>query len=419
MELIASQVSIALENARLFDNLKRAYEKLKEAQAQLVQSEKLKALGEMASGVAHDFNNVLGAILGRAQLMQTKTENPDLLRSLKFIELAATDGAQTVRRVQDFTRTRTERNFQSVDINQLIESSLDMTRHKWKNELVERGVVVEVETDLKKPSPPLKGNASELKEVFTNLIINALEAMPKGGHLRISTSQDEHLGIIEVSDTGTGMPEEVQSKIFDPFFTTKGSQGTGLGLSVAYGIITRHNGTIVVRSEPQEGSTFTIKLPKVKETCESEEPEVVADIANATAKILLIDDEAPILQLISEILEEKGHKTVCAHSGSEGIQRAQQEEFDIVVTDLVMPDLSGWQVAQAIKKNRAKTVVILATGWGTQLDRDRLFRSDIDLLLPKPSKLDDVLRVVKEALILKMKRGETERAAFSQTPSPP
>jgi len=190
-------------------------------------------------------------------------------------------------------------------------------------------------------------------------------------------------------------------------------------LSVAYGIITRHNGTIVVRSEPQEGSTFTIKLPKVKEICGSEEPEAVADIANASAKILLIDDEAPILQLISEILEENGHKTVCAHSGSEGIQKAEQEEFDIVVTDLVMPDLSGWQVAQAIKKNRAKTVVILATGWGTQLDRDRLFRSDIDLLLPKPSKLDDVLRVVKEALILKMKRGETERAAFSQTPSPP
>lgn len=418
IELIASQVSIALENARLFDNLKQAYDKLKETQAQLVQSEKLKALGEMASGVAHDFNNVLGAILGRAQLVQTKTEDPELLRSLKFIELAATDGAETVKRIQDFTRTRTERDFQTVDINQLIESALDMTRHKWKNEMVERGCVVEVETDLQEPPPLVKGNPAELKEVLTNLIINALEAMPKGGLLKVSTSQEENFGIIEVSDTGMGMPTEVKNKIFDPFFTTKGPKGTGLGLSVTYGIITRHNGMMEVRSQPQKGSKFTIKLPKEKVTSESEMKGTVAEIPNASARILLIDDEAAILELTSEILDGSGHKTVCAHSGKEGIQRSKEEEFDIVITDLVMPDLSGWQVAQAIKKNRANTVVILATGWGTQLDRDRLSRSDIDLLLSKPSKLDDVLQVVREALVLKMKREETEKTASSEAPRP-
>jgi len=417
-ELIASQVSIALKNARLFDDLKQAYEKLKETQAQLVQSEKLKALGEMASGVAHDFNNILGAILGRAQLIQTKTEDPELLRSLKFIELAATDGAQTVKRIQDFTRTRTERDFQKIDLNRLIESSLDMTRHKWKNEMVERGGVVEVETDLQKPSPLVKGNPAELKEVLTNLIINALEAMPKGGRLKVSTSQEEDFGIIEISDTGVGIPEEVKGKIFDPFFTTKGPEGTGLGLSVTYGIIIRHNGTIEVRSQPQKGSKFTIKLPKEKVTSESEMKETVVEIPDASAKILLIDDEAAILQLTSEILEGNGHKTVCAHSGKEGIQRSKEEEFDIVITDLVMPDLSGWQVAQAIKKNRANTVVILATGWGTQLDRDKLSRSDIDLLLSKPSKLDDVLQVVREALVLKVKREETEKTATSEAPRP-
>ncbi|TET67070.1 MAG: GAF domain-containing protein, partial [Candidatus Zixiibacteriota bacterium] len=418
IELIASQVSIALENARLFDNLKEAYDKLKETQAQLVQSEKLKALGEMASGVAHDFNNVLGAILGRAQLTQTKTEDPELLRSLKFIELAATDGAETVKRIQDFTRTRTERDFQTVDINRLIESALDMTRHKWKNEMVERGGVVEVETDLQEPSPLVKGNPAELKEVLTNLIINALEAMPKGGRLKVSTSQEEDFGIVEISDTGVGMAEAVKNRIFDPFFTTKGPEGTGLGLSVTYGIITRHNGTIEVRSQPQKGSKFTIKLPKEKVTSESEMKETVVEIPNASAKILLIDDEAAILELTSEILEGNGHKTVCAHSGKEGIQKSKEEEFDIVITDLVMPDLSGWQVAQAIKKNRANTVVILATGWGTQLDRDRLSRSDIDLLLSKPSKLDDVLQVVREALVLKMKREETEKTASSEAPRP-
>jgi len=418
IELIASQVSIALENARLFDNLKQAYEKLKETQAQLVQSEKLKALGEMASGVAHDFNNVLGAILGRAQLTQTKTEDPELLRSLKFIELAATDGAQTVKRIQDFTRTRTERDFQTVDINRLIESALDMTRHKWKNEIVERGGVVEVETDLQEPSPLVRGNPAELKEVLTNLIINALEAMPEGGRLKVSTFQEEDFGIVEVCDTGVGMAEAVKNRIFDPFFTTKGPEGTGLGLSVTYGIITRHNGMIDVVSEPQRGSRFTIKLPRDKQTPESERQETLAQISDRSAKILLIDDEAPILQLTSEILEENGHKTVCAHSGTEGIQKSEEEKFDIVITDLVMPDLSGWQVAQTIKKNSANTVVILATGWGTQLDRDKLSRSDIDLVLPKPSKLDDVLQVVKEALVLKTKRRQTERAVSSKASTP-
>ena len=418
IELIASQVSIALENARLFDNLKQAYEKLKETQAQLVQSEKLKALGEMASGVAHDFNNVLGAILGRAQLTQTKTEDPELLRSLKFIELAATDGAQTVKRIQDFTRTRTERDFQTVDINRLIESALDMTRHKWKNEIVERGGVVEVETDLQEPSPLVRGNPAELKEVLTNLIINALEAMPEGGRLKVSTFQEEDFGIVEVCDTGVGMAEAVKNRIFDPFFTTKGPEGTGLGLSVTYGIITRHNGMIDVASEPQRGSRFTIKLPRDKQTPESEREETLDQVSDRSAKILLIDDEAPILQLTSEILEENGHKTVCAHSGTEGIQKSEEEKFDIVITDLVMPDLSGWQVAQTIKKNSANTVVILATGWGTQLDRDKLSRSDIDLVLPKPSKLDDVLQVVKEALVLKTKRRQTERAVSSKASTP-
>jgi GAF domain-containing protein/CheY-like chemotaxis protein len=418
IELIASQVSIALENARLFDNLKQAYEKLKETQAQLVQSEKLKALGEMASGVAHDFNNVLGAILGRAQLIQTKTEDPELLRSLKFIELAATDGAQTVKRIQNFTRTRTERDFQTVDINRLIESALDMTRHKWKNEVVEGGGAVEVETDLQEPSLFVKGNPAELKEVLTNLVINALEAMPKGGRLKVSSSQEEDFGIVEVCDTGVGMAEAVKNKIFDPFFTTKGPEGTGLGLSVTYGIITRHNGTIEVESLPEKGSKFTIKLPKQKVTSESERQETVVEIPTVSARILLVDDEAAILQLTSEILEENGHKTVCAHSGNEGIQRVEEEEFDIVITDLVMPDVSGWQVAEAVKKNHANTVVVLATGWGTQLDCDKLSGSDIDLVLSKPAKVDDVLRVAKEALILKAKRQKTERADSSEACTP-
>jgi signal transduction histidine kinase/ActR/RegA family two-component response regulator len=418
MELVASQVSIALENARLFDNLKQAYDKLKQTQAQLVQSEKLKALGEMASGVAHDFNNVLGAILGRAQLLQTKTKDPELVRSLKFIEVAATDGAQTVRRIQDFTRTRTERNFRAVDMNQLIESSLDMTKHKWKNEMVERGVMLEVQTDFVKPPPPLMGNPVELKEVLTNLIINAIEAMPNGGLLKISSSEDENFGIVEVSDTGVGMSEEVQRKIFDPFFTTKGPKGTGLGLSVTYGIVTRHYGAITVRSEPTGGTKFTIKLPKEKEVREPEGRKTLAAVSDRHAKVLLIDDEQAILQLTSEILQENGHRTSCAHSGKQGIEMMKQEDFDIVITDLVMPDLSGWQVAQAIKEVNANTVIILATGWGTQLDRDKLSMSDIDLLLPKPSKLNDILRTVSEALLLKMKRDGRGDQASPEATSP-
>jgi signal transduction histidine kinase len=236
----------------------------------LIQSEKLRALGNLASGVAHDFNNILAAILGRTQLLLRKVQDPDLLKWLKVIEQLANDGAETVERLQKFARihrARSEKDFQKLDINEMVQEVIDVTRPKWKDEAELKGIKIEIEADLERLSKPT-GNASEIKEVLTNLIFNSIEALPEGGKIAVKTWMDGEDVQISVSDNGLGMIEEVKKKVFEPFFTTKRDRNNGLGLSVAYGIITRHNGEITVESQPGEGTTFTIKLPTKQEKLE-------------------------------------------------------------------------------------------------------------------------------------------------------
>lgn len=243
----------------------------KEMEARLFRSEKLKALGELAGGVAHDFNNVLAAILGRAQLLNKILESPvkserrksvrDLKKSLAIIEKAALDGAETVRRIQEFSRERDDdKYFTKVDLNKIADDALEFTKVRWKTTSESKGIKIKIQ---KKTSslPPIEGSASELREVLINLINNAIDAMPQGGHINIKTIKEKRHVFISVEDTGIGIPEVIRDRIFDPFFTTKGPQSNGLGMSVSHGIIDRHGGTIKVESVEGKGTTFTIKLP--------------------------------------------------------------------------------------------------------------------------------------------------------------
>ena len=232
----------------------------KKMEEQLFQAEKLRALGEMASGVAHDFNNALAIILGNTQLLLYTTQDQDLKESLHTIEKVARDSAQTVRRLQDFTRKKVHKEFYQLDVNAIIRDAIEITRPKWKDEVQGRGASIEVVSDLGEV-PWVDGNASELREVVTNLIFNAVEAMPKGGKIEVKTFQKKGGGCIRITDTGIGMVEEVRKKIFDPFFTTKPFSNTGLGLSMSYGIIEQHGGTIEAESKVGIGTTFTITLP--------------------------------------------------------------------------------------------------------------------------------------------------------------
>jgi PAS domain S-box-containing protein len=387
-------------------------EKMKQ---QLIQSDKLKSLGELSGGVAHDFNNVLAAILGRVQLLEMqcrhlfkKQENRKSILALKagleVIERATTDGAETVRRIQEFSRRRSDdKEYLPVDTNELIDNALEFTRMRWKDKAESKGIKYHIEKEFSS-LPPVTGRSSELREVFTNLINNALDVMPEGGRIKIKTFTDNNLCIIKIEDTGIGIPKDKANRIFDPFFTTKGPQSTGLGLSVSYGIINRHRGTIKVDSIEGQGTIFTIQLPFANKICKqpiSKEKCTPKPQKQRKARILIIDDEADVCELLRDILTDGGHEVETASDGSTGIKLFKEKEFDLVFTDLGMPGISGWQVAEKIKSINKSVPVTLITGWNVDLKQSEIKENGVDLIAYKPFEVKQVFKLVQEGMILK------------------
>jgi PAS domain S-box-containing protein len=380
----------------------------KELHEQLVQHEKLRALGELASGVAHDFNNILGIILGRAQLLQQGTGDERALRGLRTIERAAMDGGETVRRIQDFARSRTERDFVDIDVKTLLEEVVEITRTRWRDQAEARNVRIGVELDLR-PVDNVKGNGSELREVYTNLIFNAVDAMPAGGTIFISSRMDGGDAVVTLRDTGRGMDDSVRARIFDPFFTTKGAKGMGLGMSVAYGIIERHGGRITLESAPGKGAAFTIRLPAAEPEPVSSADERPAAV-DMSARILVIDDEGEILALMSDILDAGGYTAETAGSGPEGLAKLADRPFDLLFCDLGMREMSGWEVVSAVRAQDAAIGVVLLTGWGATLSEERVAEYGIDAVLNKPFEMRRILETVADVLATRRERiGETAR----------
>lgn len=389
--------------------------KKKEMEAKLLRSEKLKALGELAGGVAHDFNNVLAAIMGRAQLLRMNSETlmgkqgqeksiESLRKGLDIIEKAARDGAETVRRIQEFSRKRSpDKYLMSVDVNEIIDHALEITKVRWENEADAKGIRVDVQKMLSS-LPLIAGSTSELREVFTNLINNAIDAMPKGGKLTIKTfEQDGHVAV-KVEDTGIGIPETIRNNIFDPFFTTKGPQSAGLGLSVSYGIINRHGGSIKVDTVEDQGTCVAIMFPELKKAnAKAGQWKKTKRISGKQkkSKILVIEDEKGVRLLLEDILSDVGHEVETASNGSQGLKMFKEDCFDLVFTDLGMPGMSGWQVAKEIKKISEKTPVALITGWEVQLNDSELKKSGVDLVINKPFRVEQVLRLVQDGMVLR------------------
>jgi signal transduction histidine kinase/CheY-like chemotaxis protein len=393
--LFADQCSTALANARIFDQLRSAYDELRETQVQLVQSEKLNALGEMAAGVAHDFNNILAAILGRTQLLLRDAKDPVVVRQLKVVEQAARDGAQAVRRVQEFTRIRHDEGFTTLDLNAVLADVIELTRVAWETGAKARGVTVRVRREFA-ARRTIAGNASELREVMTNLILNAVDAMPHGGDLQVASEDRDGEVVVRVRDTGIGMDAQTSGRVFDPFFTTKTGKGTGLGLSVAYGIVTRHRGTISVMSAPQAGSEFVLRFPGIEGAHPASPDDSPTDPVPAL-RVLVVDDEEPVVTVLLEALRALGMDVTAAIGGRQGLDRFDELRPEIVFSDLGMPDLNGWDLALAIKSRRPETQVVLVTGWGTQIEPGSARARGVDFIMPKPFGLDDVERVVARA----------------------
>ncbi len=411
LEAVSYHVGVALKNAQLFTRLQESYTQLDEAQDGLVRSEKLRALGEMASGVAHDFNNVLGAILGRAQLLKLAIGegDPDKVAELEIIEQAAQDGAATVRRLQDFTRVRTDHGFRPVALPQVIEDCLSLTRGRWRDEAGRAGIAYEV-VHTPGDVPDVAGEASELREVLTNLILNALDAMPEGGSLRLTTDRTASGEVrLTVADTGAGMDDEVRVRIFDPFFTTKGVRGVGLGLSVVYGIVQRHGGRIEVTSAPGRGTAMHVILPAadgavVAVAVPAAAPRTKASefVTGPALRIFVVDDEPGVRTLLADLLRVAGHAAEAFASGRElmaALEATASDSaappVDLILTDLGMPEMSGWEVASAVRGRPDAPPVVLVTGWGIQLDDQLLAESGVTDVIAKPFTLEDVLEVVR------------------------
>jgi signal transduction histidine kinase len=368
--------------------LRAALSAVDESQRRVVQGERLRALGEMAGGVAHDFNNVLAAILGRVRLVLDGTHDPEPRRHLEVIEKVAVDAVRTVRRIQEFSRLRRARPFQPVDLSQIVNEVVEITQPRWRDEAQARGIAYDIRVETP-PVLPVAGDPSELREALTNIVLNALDAMPAGGRIELTTGGDESGTHAVIADTGPGMSESVRQRVFDPFFTTKAEKGTGLGLSVTYGIVTRHGGRIDLWSEPGRGSTFTVWLPVAGQAPDPPAAEPPAGLP-LHARILLIDDDGEVRETLVEMLTGLGQTVTACADGAAGLACFRDQPFDLVLTDLGMPGHSGWDVAKLVKQRRPDVPVLLITGWADQIARADVAARDVDGLLAKPFTRDEL-----------------------------
>jgi PAS domain S-box-containing protein len=367
----------------------------KQERQRAAQADKLRALGQLASGVAHDFNNALTAILGRAQLMRRQMQDESLVHNLDVIQTAAEDAAATVRRIQTFARQSPAKEFELLDVSSLLRDAIEITRTRWENEARLRGLRYEVELQASCPYYVL-GSASELREVFVNLIVNAVDAMPLGGHLSISCERLNENICLRFTDTGLGMTEDVRERIFEPFYTTKGAHGTGLGLAVSYGIIERHQGQISVESEVGQGAIFKIELPAAAMVIAPEsKPQPVAEAASL--RVLVIDDEAFVRDTLADMLLMLGHRVTAVDGGRMALAMLATEEFDLVFTDLSMPEMDGWEVAREIRRRFGSELsVILVTGHGAGVAVAPDDKYLVNGIIGKPFDFDQVTEIIAQ-----------------------
>jgi len=405
---VSEHVALATHQAQLYQALQRAYDDLRQTQQAVLQQERLLALGKMASGIAHDINNAISPIgIYTDMLLAHAPEiSPQTRGQLEIIQRAIEDVSHTVARMREFYRAREpEQTLAPVDLNRLVLQVLDLTRARWSDMAQGRGVVIEPRLDLAPQLPTVLGVESELRDALTNLIFNAVDAMPAGGTLLLRTRtiapQGEPPAVrtiqVQVQDTGVGMDEEIRRRCLEPFFTTKGERGTGLGLAMVYGTLQRHEAVIEIQSAPGQGTTVTLTFP-VTTAPEHHEKTVEAVAEAPSRRILLVDDDPLVLEALRVIVEADGHDVVAAEGGQAGIDTflaglAAGVPYHIVITDLGMPHVDGRKVANAVKASSPQTRVILLTGWGQRLLDDGDIPPNVDGVLSKPPRIRELRQI--------------------------
>jgi PAS domain S-box-containing protein len=394
---LSEHLALALHQAELYGALQRAYEDLRQTQQSVMQQERLRALGQMASGVAHDINNALApaALYTQSLLERDSSLSHEAKGYLVVIQRAIEDVANTVARMKEFYRRREPQlAHTSVDLNRVLEQVIELTRPRWSAMPQERGIVIRTQIIPAADLPAIVGAASEIRDALTNLILNAVDAMPQGGTLTLRTRSEPDQVQVEVTDTGIGMDEATRTRCLEPFFTTKGERGTGLGLAMVYGMLERHGGEIQIESEPGKGSSIRLMFPRAPTTAiRAGDSGVFPALQPAQPlRILFVDDDPIMLTSMRDILEQEGHLVVVADGGQRGIDafraaRERGESFAVVITDLGMPHVDGRTVAVTVKSAAPDVAVILLTGWGHRLLAENDLPPGVDRVLSKPPKL--------------------------------
>ena len=400
LNFFASQAAITIENARYHAELKYKYEEEKEMQEKLAESEKLRALGLMTSGIAHDFNNILAIITGNIDLIEIEEDKDKILQKVQIIKKTAKDSARTIKRLQKYARTNNdELQLRAIKLNDLVREAIEISTPMWKDGPYAKGLSVEIVDTLTEDEAIVLGDDTDLRETIINMIFNSVDAMPQGGKIHIATYAKNESIYIALSDNGTGMTEETKNRIFDPFFTTKGMDHSGLGMSMLYGTIKKHNGSIDIKTKPGKGTTFTIALPKGKEEIEKRDGMRDSVVEIRKANILIIDDEPEIGVVLSEILSKQGHQTSVFGSGKGGLEAFKKGCYEIVITDLGMPDISGWDVINIVRQIEPDVITGVITGW--DISEEEAKQKGVDFLLTKPFESNRVVQAVANAVKLK------------------
>lgn len=401
----ASQLLANSQQASTCERLRNCLDKIAAAHAayegqreRATHAEKMAALGELSFGVAHNVNNTLTGILGRAQLLLRTKDAEKVSSGIEMIIKSAEDGAHIIRRIQDFARKQPSRRFQTVSVAALMKDVCEMSRPRWESRVTGPQIRMALVADC---TASVMGDAVELREVLVNMIYNAIDAMPSGGEIRMGAQETNGSVVLVIADSGTGMTPEVKSRLFDPFFTTKGKGGTGMGMAVSFGIIRRHNGSIDVESEPGRGTTFRISLPVAEGAATGVEAGLLMaqpSGADDRLQVLVVDDEVAVREVLRDALEAEGCEVVVAESGEMALKiyDARQGRLDVVFTDIGMPDMSGWELASEIRKRSETMPLAIVSGWADAISCDARQAIGADWVVSKPFDIATIAGIANE-----------------------
>jgi signal transduction histidine kinase/ActR/RegA family two-component response regulator/HAMP domain-containing protein len=414
---LSEHVALAAHQAQLNDALHQAYDDLRQSQEAVVQQERLRALGQMASGVAHDINNAISPIaLYTESLLEREPTLSERARSyLTTIQTAIHDVARTVSRMREFYRPQEgHAALMKIELDRIIRGVLELTQARWRDLPQERGAVIELQTDFVRPPVAILGAENEIRDALTNLIFNAADAMADGGTLTVRTKTvmrptkgaaeaeaPAEMVCLEVSDTGVGMDAETRRRCLEPFFTTKGERGTGMGLAMVYGMAQRHRAELEIDSAPGEGTTVRVVFPAAPGAEEETVKQLALGLPVRPMRILIVDDDPLIIESLRETLRGDAHRVTAVEGGQAGIDafeaaRANGEAFELVITDLGMPYVDGRRMAAAVKAASPDTPVILLTGWGQRLIAEDQVPPHVDRVLNKPPRLKELRAALAE-----------------------